>query len=593
MINLPERRDKQLLIDELEAAGARVDGTTVRCPFHNDGRPSGSIYLGGDGLWRYRCHDSACAFQGDVYDVRAKRTGKSVRDVLPSKHTLPPTGNIEPRAQSEKRVYPTLAAMTETLSNLEERYEYFNSTDQLVYVVFRKRDESGAKKYLQAHRVETGGYAFGRPEGLLPLYNLTMARGAERIVVVEGERCVNTLTKYGIRAVSAPCGAGQANCADWSPLAGKQVVIWPDNDDPGQRHAKQVREILEKLIPPPTEISIIDITELDLPPKGDVVDYVAARSDLLRDQIVEQLECTLAAAEQTGYSQDVAAVLEEIISGKRSAIEWPWRMVTSGTKALLPGTVTILCGDPGFGKSLFLLQAITYWHDLGIPAAVYELEESVDYHLFRALAQHSNNSNFLDDAWVRANKTISRELVKKNRAWLNSLGKTIYANPDKEITLPEIADWVDERAAAGCRIIAVDPITIAAKSEMSWRDDLAFMTRVKLAAQKYCCSVILVAHPRIGKRFGHLDDIAGGAAYPRLAQTVLILESADPHTAQVQREGSEDIDLVDGVNRFLRLAKCRNGRGQGIKIAFRFEGGSLRFIEHGAMACKHHEPATK
>jgi DNA primase len=32
-------------------------------------------------------------------------------------------------------------------------------------------------------------------------------------------------------------GAGAAKLTDWSPLAGRNVIIWPDHDEPGRRYA--------------------------------------------------------------------------------------------------------------------------------------------------------------------------------------------------------------------------------------------------------------------------------------------------------------------------------------------------------------------
>jgi putative DNA primase/helicase len=58
------------------------------------------------------------------------------------------------------------------------------------------------------------------------------------VVLVEGEKCAQALIDAGICATTAMHGANApVNKTDWSPLAGKTVVIWPDHDKPGSNYA--------------------------------------------------------------------------------------------------------------------------------------------------------------------------------------------------------------------------------------------------------------------------------------------------------------------------------------------------------------------
>ncbi len=53
--------------------------------------------------------------------------------------------------------------------------------------------------------------------------------------VSEGEKAADTAQRIfpDHVAVTSPGGAKAAGKADWGPLAGRRVVIWPDNDEPG------------------------------------------------------------------------------------------------------------------------------------------------------------------------------------------------------------------------------------------------------------------------------------------------------------------------------------------------------------------------
>lgn len=80
------------------------------------------------------------------------------------------------------------------------------------------------------------------------LYGADFLTDADTVVfVVEGEKDVNTALKENKAAVSAAMGAGKAHLADWSPLAGRKVIVVADQDEPGRKHAEQVAEIVSKV----------------------------------------------------------------------------------------------------------------------------------------------------------------------------------------------------------------------------------------------------------------------------------------------------------------------------------------------------------
>jgi putative DNA primase/helicase len=58
-------------------------------------------------------------------------------------------------------------------------------------------------------------------------------------VLVEGEKCADALIRQGIVATTAMNGAkAPVDKTDWTPLAGKAVLIWPDRDAPGWDYAE-------------------------------------------------------------------------------------------------------------------------------------------------------------------------------------------------------------------------------------------------------------------------------------------------------------------------------------------------------------------
>ena len=66
------------------------------------------------------------------------------------------------------------------------------------------------------------------------------------VYIAEGEKDVDHLVDLGLVATCNPGGAG-----NWKPqfsrfLRGRTVIILPDNDDAGRRHAEQIaRSLME------------------------------------------------------------------------------------------------------------------------------------------------------------------------------------------------------------------------------------------------------------------------------------------------------------------------------------------------------------
>ncbi len=316
-----------------------------------------------------------------------------------------------------------------------------------------------------------------------------------------------------------------------------------------------------------------------------MVDYLAALRDCDKETQRKAVLDVLADAEAVGASRDVCQLLEDTIAGRRVAVDWPWPKLSRLTKALLPGTVTLICGDAGVAKSFFLLEAAAHWHRHGHKLALYELDEDRQYRLYRALAQQTGNSDLFDDSWVRDNPDAAREALERHQGFLDSFGRCIYEAPDKQVSLADLGKWVHERAETGCRIIAVDPVTAASVSDRQWLDDGRFMIEAKAAVRANGASLVLITHPRKGRKGAiGLDELSGGAAYQRFSQSVIWL---DRHKVPKVVEVSEAcVTYATQINCTVHLSKTRNARGHGLCLAYNFQGASLRFSEEGIIKPK-------
>ncbi len=573
-----DRTSKDCLLQELRNAGAEVfNDHKIRCFAHDDKNPSASVHHDDDGVWRFYCFAGSCKFHGDVFDVLARAENKPLGDVL--KENNPDSiENLRKRREPTKpdpKVYPDIAAIIEIVpGELEGRFPYTNpETRKIDMMVLRYRKDD--KKHFWQVSPRGDGWVLQRPEGLLPLYNRIEVSQSESVVVVEGEKCVHALRSCQHVGTTSPMGAGKASYADWGPLAGKICYLWPDNDEGGIKHMQDVAQIMDHLEPPARSFWI-DPKGLNLPTKGDVADFIA---NMDPDMAHAAVAAVLDSSTPLGAARELSELMEATIDGRRAAIGWPWPILATQSKALLPGTVTLFCGSPGASKSFALLQALRYWCELGVKSVIFELEEDRAYHLNRLLAQECGNSNLIDPDWIAANPEDSRKAMRQHMGLLDEIGRYIYAAPKEQVDYKTLVAWTEARAKEGARIIVIDPVTAVAPVRDVWVADSEFMFQVKTIARETGCSVLLVTHPRKGTKSCGMDDLAGGAAFQRFSQTLLWLESfRDPKPFVVRTACGR---MTVKCNRIVHLFKCRNGRGTGAAIGMIWGSDNLKLAEQG------------
>ena len=106
---------------------------------------------------------------------------------------------------------------------------------------------------------------------LYRLPELLAADPAQPVYIAEGEKDIDNLALLGFTATTNVGGA-----AKWKPeygeaLKGRTVYILPDNDEPGEKHLVTVGRALTGIA------EAVHVLRLpDLPPKGDVSDWIAA-----------------------------------------------------------------------------------------------------------------------------------------------------------------------------------------------------------------------------------------------------------------------------------------------------------------------------
>ncbi len=229
------------LLDNVSGSGPEY---TARCPAHHDQRNSLSIREAEDGRILLFCH-AGCETQGILEEL-----GLTYRDLFPP----------EKSSSASRRPHSEIAAT----------YDYVDADGRLLYQVVRM----DPKDFRQRRPDGRGGWSWklgGVERVLYRLPDILASDPDEPVFVVEGEKDADRLHNLGLVATTNAGGAGKWRSEYTDHLRDRDVVVLPDNDDAGRKHAEQVAWFLHGFA---KSTRIIELP--DLPPKGDISDWLDA-----------------------------------------------------------------------------------------------------------------------------------------------------------------------------------------------------------------------------------------------------------------------------------------------------------------------------
>lgn len=242
------------------------------CPFHQEDTPSFTIFKGKDHVERMHCF--GCGAKGDVLDFVQGIKGVDIKEairILGGGTSDRP--NVAPRQVEARDIYAGIeAGVPPREIEPGERVRLYNpkrvGTDRewgsfIPSMIHAYRWEDGELfGYVLRHDLRDGDketpmvmwvrlpngdecwcrFPFPKPR---PMYGLDGLGDARQVIVVEGEKCKDALAAATGRVVVSWAGGTQGvKHTDWSPLAGRNVVDWPDADAPGLATADEIGAIL-------------------------------------------------------------------------------------------------------------------------------------------------------------------------------------------------------------------------------------------------------------------------------------------------------------------------------------------------------------
>ena len=298
-------------------------GWVALCPSHDDQSPSLSL---SDSAGKVLVHCHAGCAQDVVIDTLKAR---GLWDSKP-----------KPAKREIRATYDYIDPDTGAIRFQVVRYEPKD---------FRQRRPDGA-----------GGWSWSVPKSERILFNLPAVRSADlskAIFIVEGEKDVQALAAIGCVATCNAGGAGKWDSAYCAELRDRNIIILPDNDQPGIDHANLVAAMLHGIA---KTIRIVALP--DLPAKGDVSDWLSAGNS--RTELAGL--CRLAPHFDPGHlDQNPTGVADAAVESDAFA-ETPFRPLgfNAGTYyylSLETQQVIALTGPAHTKMNLFTIAPLMYW----------------------------------------------------------------------------------------------------------------------------------------------------------------------------------------------------------------------------------------
>jgi KaiC/GvpD/RAD55 family RecA-like ATPase len=564
---------------------ARAGKLMVKCIFHDDGSPSLMLYIS-----EGRFHCFSCGEHGDIIDFYAKRNSLTIEEAIKQmcgrygierkaeKKPEPPTGCTMAQYAEAKGLSPAVLKQAGC-----HDCEHWN----VQAVAFPYRDQTGALVTTRYRVSLTGSKRVVSEKGeTAPLYGSWLLPRLKRfgyVVLVEGESDCHTLWQHKIPALGIPGASSWRD--EWAQyFDGFSIVYFVQEPDSG---GAALAMTLRKS--PLSERLVV----VNLPEKDTSAFYLAHRR-----AFAELFRAELDKAEARDGLDRLRSDIAAELAGERRTIPLPWCRLSDGSQALRPGTVCIVAGPSGVGKSVFVIEIALSVHRAEVPWAYLPLEDRKSDLQRRFLAVLQHDWRIIDDDQEGA--AWRAQQLEAHKDTLLELSNHLYENP-REVTIAPgqievkplpastIIDWIGAELRRA-RVVFVDPLSqIDFDAHNQWKQERELVLKMVGLAANSGGTIVLVAHTvkrpgKAGTLAPTIEDIQGSAAFGRNCHTVLLVDAHDEKNSPVYRDGG----VIEGVmhSRTVVIAKTRNGRGPRQRVAYNLSLTEPHFVELGIIAPK-------
>jgi hypothetical protein len=260
--------------------------------------------------------------------------------------------------KDDKYHFPTLHqaeiwAKLDIEAELTDRWVYEDRDSEEAFVVLGFVREEDDRRMRRTVWMVPPGYRTDEPPLPWPLYHLPELRRGGQIYVCQDEVSADRLRKSGLLATTAAHGPAGVDKSDWAPLAGREAIVLPHNNEEGRVFARRATAQMTRQSPA-AEVRVLALPGLGV--NGTVGDFIDMRHprDLraIGEDIADLAELTpeyWQARLEQGRSLRIAPPVVPTALAEVAALpetKWLW------AQRLVMGRLNLVQGVPGAGQSL-------------------------------------------------------------------------------------------------------------------------------------------------------------------------------------------------------------------------------------------------